>query len=181
MFLSYFPILVDGFSEPFRLGRNSNGGGLLLYVREDTPCRQLSNHSLPADIEGIFIELNIRKWLSGRIYHLPNQKDEYIFKCIGRVREVYNDVYDKVLLVGDFNAEGNESVISKFLDLYNLTNLVKGKTCFKSLRNPSYIDLFLTDSHQSFQNTSAISASMSDLHKMIVIMMTTTFVMQSIG
>ena len=66
---------------------------------------------------------------------------------------------DKFLLVGDFNAEENEAVISKFLDLYNLTNLVKGKTCFKSRNNPSCIDLFLTN---------VISAGMSDHHKMIV-------------
>ena len=47
------------------------------------------------------------------------------------------DIYDKFLLVGDFNAEGIEAVISEFLDLYNLTNLVKDKTCFKSRNTPS--------------------------------------------
>ena len=33
-----FPIgnfLIDGFSSPYRLDRNSNGGGLMLFVRED--------------------------------------------------------------------------------------------------------------------------------------------------
>ena len=75
--------------------------------REDISPRQLSNHALPADIESVFIELNFRKskWLIGGIYYPPNQKDEYIFKCIGRGPEAYNDNYDKVLLAGDFNAE----------------------------------------------------------------------------
>ena len=27
--------LIDGFSTPYRLDRNSNGGGLMLFVRED--------------------------------------------------------------------------------------------------------------------------------------------------
>ena len=26
---------IDGFSSPYRLDRNSNGGGLMLFVRED--------------------------------------------------------------------------------------------------------------------------------------------------
>ena len=29
--------LIDGFSTPYRLDRNSNGGGLMLFVREDIP------------------------------------------------------------------------------------------------------------------------------------------------
>ena len=48
-------------TSQFLIDRNSNGVGLLLYVREDIPCRQLSDHSLPADIDGMFIELNFRK------------------------------------------------------------------------------------------------------------------------
>ena len=98
------------------------------------------------------------------------------FRCIARALDAYNDIYDKFLLVGDFNAAENEAVISEFLDLYNLTNLVKGKTCFKSRNNPSCIDLFLTNCNKSFQNTNVISAGMSDHHKMIVTVMKTTFV-----
>ena len=171
-------LLIDGFSEPFRLDRNSNGGGLLIYVREDIPTKLLFSHSLPDDIEGMFIELNFRKskWLLGGMYHPPSKKDDYFFKCIRRALDVYNDIYDKFLLVGDFNAEENGPVISDFLDLYNLTNLARDNTCFKSLKNPLCIDIFLTNCHKSFQNTNAISAGMSDRHKMIVTVMKTTFV-----
>ena len=28
---------LDGFSEPYRLDRNENGGGILLLIREDIP------------------------------------------------------------------------------------------------------------------------------------------------
>ena len=28
---------IEGFSTPYRLDRDSNGGGILLYVREDIP------------------------------------------------------------------------------------------------------------------------------------------------
>ena len=52
---------IDGFSAPFRLDRNRFGGGVLICVREDLPCKQLTKHILPDDIEGIFVEINLRK------------------------------------------------------------------------------------------------------------------------
>ena len=50
-----FPIanfLIDGFSQPYRIDRNSSGGGIMLYVREDIPPSLLKVESLP--IEGFF-------------------------------------------------------------------------------------------------------------------------------
>ena len=124
----------------------------------------------------MFVELNFRKckWLLGGVYHPPSQKDDYFFNCLGSAINVYN-TYDKILLVGDFNAEEKESDCEDFLDLYNLKNLVKDKTCFKSIKRPTCIDLFLTNCHNSFQHTKAISAGISDHHKMIITVMKTTF------
>ena len=31
--------LIEGFHSPFRFDRNRNGGGILLYVREDIPAK----------------------------------------------------------------------------------------------------------------------------------------------
>ena len=36
------PIFLDGYSVPFRLDRNGNGDGILLYIREDRPSKLLS-------------------------------------------------------------------------------------------------------------------------------------------
>ena len=33
--------IIDGYPKPFRLDRDSNGGGIRLYLREDIPCKQL--------------------------------------------------------------------------------------------------------------------------------------------
>ena len=54
--------LFDGFSKPYRLDRCSNGGGILLYIRDDIPSRLLSNSN---KTESIFAEVNFRKkkWL----------------------------------------------------------------------------------------------------------------------
>ena len=62
------------------------------------------------------------------------------------------------------------------MELYDLRNMVKQKTCFKSVENPSSVDLFLTNSPKSFQNTIALSTGISDCHKMFVTVLKTTFV-----
>ena len=56
---------IDGYSMPYRLDRNRNGGGVIIYVREDIPSKILRKHFFPNDIEGIFVEINFRKskWL----------------------------------------------------------------------------------------------------------------------
>ena len=43
--------LMDGFTPPYRMYRNTNGGGIELYVREDIPSRQISFKSDDKDIE----------------------------------------------------------------------------------------------------------------------------------
>ena len=43
--------LMDGFTPPFGIDRNLNGGGIALYVREDIPSRQISFKNDDKDIE----------------------------------------------------------------------------------------------------------------------------------
>ena len=108
---------ISGYSKPFRHDRDKHGGGVLAYIREDIPCKILGNHNdLPDDIEGLFIELNFRKskLLLLATYHPPSQADTYYFRCIGNALEKYITKYDKFLLVGDFNAEEKETIMSNF-------------------------------------------------------------------
>ena len=63
-----FPIdqfIISGYSKPYRLDRNRNGGGIIIYIREDIPSKQINLLKLPDDIENIFIEVNLykTKWL----------------------------------------------------------------------------------------------------------------------
>ena len=55
--------LINGFNEPIRLDRNKNGGGILLFIREDILTKVLSFETSP--VEGFFIEINLykKKWL----------------------------------------------------------------------------------------------------------------------
>ena len=76
--------------------------------------------------------------------------------------------YDKFVLIGDFNAEDSEFVLQDFLQKHDASNIVKDATCFKSLKNPSCIDLLLTNKPRSFQNTKVLSTGLSDFHKLVV-------------
>ena len=52
---------IEGYTKPFRRDRDNHGGGLLFYVRDDIPCKEVKSLILPVDIECIFIEINLRK------------------------------------------------------------------------------------------------------------------------
>ena len=67
-------ILVTGFSEPYRLDRNRNGVGVIIYSCEDIPKKRPDKHVFPYNIEGLFDELNFRKckWLLFEKHHPPS-------------------------------------------------------------------------------------------------------------
>jgi len=69
---------------------------------------------------------------------------------LGKCIDHYSPKYDKFMLFGDFNAEETEDKVNEFMDTYNLTNLVKSPTCFKS-NNPKCIDLILTNRKKAFK------------------------------
>ena len=72
---------------PYRLNRNRNGGGVIIYIREHIPSKILEKHKLHHDIEDIFIELNFRKakWLFFGAYHPPSQNDQYYFEALQKL------------------------------------------------------------------------------------------------
>ena len=100
----------------------------------------------------------------------------YFFDCVSNALDTYLSTYDKFILAGDFNIQEHEQALSEFLDKYNANNLVKDKTCFKSIENPSCVDLLITNSFKSFQNTTVISTGCSDFHKMSLTVLKSKFI-----
>ena len=94
---------------------------------------------MPDNIEGMFIEINLRKtkWLIIGTYHPSNQTDDYFFKAIGNALDQYLKTYEKFLLLGDFNAENTEPILSEFLKQYGAKNTMKNTTCFKNPDRPT--------------------------------------------
>ena len=59
--VSSFPVgqfLIHGFSKPYRLDRNSNGSGILLYICEYIPSKLIDTKMT---VEDFFVEINLRK------------------------------------------------------------------------------------------------------------------------
>ena len=157
--------LVNGFSEPYRLDRNRNGGGVMIYIREDIPSKRLDKHVFPYDMKGLFVELNFRKckWLLFGTY----QADIYYCYNLEKAFDTHSS-YEKLLLIGDFNTKTSEPRIDSFVYEHELHSLVKEKTCFRSVHNPSCIDLILTNNAMDFQNTKTVFTGLSDFHKLVL-------------
>ena len=158
---------------PYRLDGNGNGGGVIVYVREDIPSKLLSKHCFKDDIERLFVEINFRKskWLLGGTYHPSSQPDQYFFDSLDKALDIYCN-YEKVVLVGDFNAKIGETCLGNFLFQQSIN---EETTCFKNAHNPSCIDFILTNSPRSFFKTETLFTGLSDFHKLVISVFKTTF------
>ena len=154
----------------YRLDRNLNGGGLLLYVKDDIPSSMLN---MNLSIEGFFIEINVRKkkWLVGCSYNPKTSSILTHLENLGRCLNKTLSTYDNFILLGDMNAEPSNQILKDFCQLYSCKNLINDKTCFKNLQNPSCIDLMITNRPKSFQSSVVLETGLSDFHKMTLTVM----------
>ena len=117
--------LINGNHTPLRFDRNDNGGGLVLYFRDNIPCKKITLDVRPL-LEAIVIEINLKKriWLligsynpqkimtSNHLNSIANQLNELCFK------------HENFILVGDLNSEMHEDAMNVFCTTYNFKNLV---------------------------------------------------------
>ena len=171
---------IKGYKKPYREDRNGNGGGVVIYVREDIPSQQMKKHKFSKNVEALIVEINLRKnkLLLVGTYHSTNKEygttDLVFLEQMGFALDVYSS-YDKFLIAGDLNIEEGQECLDDFMDEFHAKNMVKEPTCFKNPENPSCIDLFITNSYRSFMKTTAVSTGLSDFHKMTVTVMKSTF------
>ena len=114
-----------------------NGGGIIVYVREDIPSRELNTFKIDEGIEGVFIEINLRKskWLVLATYKPPDHSKEQYLDFIRNSLDFYSEKYKNIILMGDFNITPTEEELQDFLEEQDLSNLVHFPTCFKSLES----------------------------------------------
>ena len=94
---------------------------------------------------------------------------------LGKNTDLYRTKYDQLLFLGDFNAGVEDSSVTNFCSSYNLTSMISKPTCFKNPEKPSCIDLILTNCPRSFQNFCAIETGLSNFHKLVALVMKTTY------
>ena len=170
---------LKGFSRPYRCDRNAHGGGLLLYIRDHIPSKEIKIDQ--TKIECLIVELNLkkRKWLLHCSYNPhKNMIGEHLLH-ISRQLDVLSTKFDNFLLLGDLNSELSENLIKTFCGNYSLKNLVKEPTCFKNIHKPTCIDLILTNRVLYFQNTTVFETGLSDFHKLVITIMKSTYQKQT--
>ena len=131
------------------MDRNANGGGILLYIREDIPSKLLNTD---LSLEGFFVEIRLRKkkWLLCSSYNPKKNLIDDHLNCIGGNLDSQLEQYESFILMGNFNVEPNDATMKTFYQIYGYKNIVKDKTCFKNPIKPTCIDLITTNRPKSF-------------------------------
>ena len=93
------------------------------------------------DMQIIIFELNLQKgkWLMVSVYKPRALDATYFLNWLSQIIDFYSIMYEKQVIIGDFNAAADNKSMREFVGLYNLINLIKTTTCFKG--TGSCIDL----------------------------------------
>ena len=162
---------VHGFRDPpFRADRNKNGGGLIAYIRSDIPNRRrydIEKYMVEyGKIESIALEVTIRteKWLFLCFYKPPKVKGTCLTQSLENVINSFNMEFKSIYFLGDSNIDQNNPPVhfKDFLDVFGLSCIVEGPTCFKG--TPSLIDIILTDTPGRISKTLNVNTGISDFH-----------------
>ena len=164
-----FPLaqfLIKGFSAPYRFNRNSKGGGLLFYIREDMLSKILMC-SFYCDIETLIVEINLRKrkWLLNGSYSSNKSQISHHLECLNSLLDEHSKKYENYVFIGDFNVNTSDSSMKEFCSLNGLKNLMNEPAYYKNSEKATCIDLILTNQPTLFQRKTGLS----DFHLLIVI------------
>ena len=163
-----FPVgqfLIEGFCTPYRLDRNSKGGGILLYVMKDIPSNLITKDINPIEI---YVELNLRnnKWLINCSYNPHKSLIGNHTDAVSTTLDLHSSTYNKIILLEDFNTEIDDQHMRSFCNNYSLKSLIRQRTCYKNFAKLTCIDLILTNMPCSFQSTCVIEPGLFDFHLM---------------
>ena len=175
--------LIDNYEIKNRIDRDKYGGGLIEYVKKGVVCRPMKQLE-PQNSEILCSELTVRKtkWIIVSVYRPPTSSNlKIFFEELEKTVEEATAEYDNVIVMGDINIDKNNAndygygSLTSFCEMYNLKNLIKGKTCFTRTHESS-IDVILTNKSKSFQHTQTFETGLSDHHHMIATFLKTHLV-----
>ena len=72
------------------------------------------------------------------VYNPPTQNAIYFLNCLSQIIDFYSITYEKQVMIGDFYLTPENESMRRFMDVYNMINLIK-TTYFKG--TGSCIDL----------------------------------------
>ena len=94
--------LIEGFGKSFRLDRNRNGRGIMLFIQSDIFAKVISTNKNP--FESFYVKLNFRKkkWLLNCSYNPNNNNIESHLNFLSRSIDSLSSKYENIILLGDF-------------------------------------------------------------------------------
>ena len=133
--------------------------------------------NLLSDVVASFININIKSnmWLLYCTYDPNKFLIENHLRQLQKHLEASGKRYEHFLIMGDFNANVFNHSMTSFCTLFQLKNIVKEPTWYKSPQNPSCIDSFLTSCPRSFHNTCVYETGLSDFLNLVVTILWTSF------
>ena len=165
---------IPGF-KIMRADRNQNGGGIMLVIRSDIPCRRLIEYEKCsiAPIESLVVEIMIRKekWLFICMYN-PNKKFKQL--CCETLENVitkaFGDGYSMLFVIGDLNinmlSDPDSKSLKDSMEILGLKNIIAEPTCHKS-QHGSLIDVILSSNTNRVGSVINAANGISDFHNII--------------
>ena len=117
--------LIDGFHTPFRFDRNKNGGGILLYIREDISAKILSHDFSSAESFFIEIILHKKKWFINCSCNPNKNNMKNHLEIISSALDVFSTKYENIILLGDFNVCVDDDTMRNSCNSYSLNSFIK--------------------------------------------------------
>ena len=129
----------------------------------------------------MYCTISTKEWGAVFAYGHPKQNKTLLFGDISSTLSHIVHRYDNYIISGDLSInmldpkfDGN-SHSSNLKDTYDLSNLVKSATCFKSSKG-TLLDVLLTNKSKNFQNTFVSQTGLSDCHKLVATILISTFI-----
>ena len=141
-------IMFLNYQSPFRKDRlNNNYGGVIVYVRDNLPCKRLDLEIQGLECIWLEVKLKRKTVLFGLFYRPPSSThdiDDKIEQSLDLASE--NNAFD-IIVAGDFNLNyldnlGRNKVFSLFSQ-FNLSQIINEPTHFTETSS-SLIDLIFT-------------------------------------
>ena len=160
----------------YRLDRDIHGGGIACYVNSALPhcCRDdLCINELTFQSLVIEVILQKTKFLVVVLYNPPSTPNPRLIDIFERLSNNCCTNSQIVFFLGDFNVNimNKRHTLADIFEIHGLKNLIKGPTCFKSDRNPSTVDLIVTNQPQKVLSHFNHFVGISDFHSLVCIAM----------
>lgn len=166
---------------PFRRDKKPKSGGKMVFVKKGLIVKRIKSLETK-NSETICIELTVskKKWCILFAYRHPKQEHLSFFNEITQSLSQIVNKYENIFIAGDLNIDmldpkcdkGNH--FSALRDTFDLTNLVKDPTCFKTKKG-TLIDVLLTNKPKCFQKTISCDIGLSDVHTFVATILRATF------